>query len=495
MLKRDDWLDLARKLDWDWSYAKEEDAFPEVASGSPALPRSAWEGWDEPFRTSFTEYVTGQTEKDAAVFAVRDAVGQLDDIEALPPAWLSSLKLHGAVLPLAELAAVVGNLRGARFGRDSAWRIMATFGGLDELRHAQIPLEIMHELVKFDAQFDWTHKFYHTNEWVAVAGRHFMDELLLGTSAIEFAVATHFVFETGFTNLQFVALASVAHRAGDKMFERMVSSIQTDEARHAQIGHAVLAIVAERDPKLAQYLLDKWFWRSFQLFAVVTGFSMDYLTPLARRGPSFKEFMHEWVLGQYEQILGDLGMQKPWYWDKFLSALDSYHHMVYASAYTYRATVWFDFVVPSPEERAWLRRKYPRYWPQIDAVWDRVVERWKEADPGNDWAVHGTVMVGLCDMCQLVLCHGTPSHNEATTLDHGGRRYVFCSAPCRWIFEQETEKYAPHKNIVSRILAGEAPANLIALLQRYFDLSPASWGRDCYGGDYPWLKRAPKEKK
>jgi toluene monooxygenase system protein A len=101
-------------------------------------------------------------------------------------------------------------------------------------------------------------------------------------------------------------------------------------------------------------------------------------------------------------------------------------------------------------------------------------------------------MVGLCDMCQIVLCHGTPSHNEATTLDSNGRKYVFCSAPCRWIFEQETEKYAGHKNIVSRILAGEAPANLIALLQRYFDLTPSSWGRDCYGGDYPWLKRSPK---
>ena len=33
-------------------------------------------------------------------------------------------------------------------------------------------LQIMHELVKWDPQFDWTHKFYHTNNWVAVAARH-----------------------------------------------------------------------------------------------------------------------------------------------------------------------------------------------------------------------------------------------------------------------------------------------------------------------------------
>ncbi len=34
MLKRTQWLDAARKLDWDFSYVREEDVFPEIASGS-----------------------------------------------------------------------------------------------------------------------------------------------------------------------------------------------------------------------------------------------------------------------------------------------------------------------------------------------------------------------------------------------------------------------------------------------------------------------------
>jgi len=101
-------------------------------------------------------------------------------------------------------------------------------------------------------------------------------------------------------------------------------------------------------------------------------------------------------------------------------------------------------------------------------------------------------MVSLCDLCQLVLCGGTPQHNTASVLDDGGKRYVFCSAPCRWIFEKEKGRYGDHKNIVNRILAGEAPANLIALLQRYFDLTPETWGRDVFGGEYPWLVRTPK---
>src|SRR5678816_1258559 len=153
------------------------------------------------------------------------------------------------------------------------------------MRHTQIPLLLMHDLVRWDPQFDWTHKLFHTNNWVAIAARHLCDELLLASDAIEFAIATNFVF--------------------------------------------------------------------------VTGFSMDYLTPLEHRTNSFKEFMHEWVVDQFLRSLDEFGLERPWYWDTFLEGLDNYHHMVYASAYSYRASVWFNFVVPGPKERAWLGEKYP----------------------------------------------------------------------------------------------------------------------------------------
>ena len=251
-LQRDQWLDLARKLDWDYTYVDERDVFPELVSGRPWLPHAAWAEWDEPYRTSYAEYVAGQHEKESAVRAVRESVGRPEDFARLDPTWRSVLKLHGATLPLAEFAAVIGNLRAARFGRDSAWRTMALFGALDELRHTQIPLLVLHELVQWDQQFDWTHKFFHTNDWVAIAGRHLVDELLLASNPIEFAIATNFVFETGFTNLQFVGLTAMARKAGDRMFEKMLKSIQTDEARHAQIGPAVLAIVVAHDRAYAQ---------------------------------------------------------------------------------------------------------------------------------------------------------------------------------------------------------------------------------------------------
>jgi toluene monooxygenase system protein A len=489
MLKRDEWQDLARDLDWELSYVREEEAFPPEMAGTPWLPGEAWRSWEEPYKTTFHEYVTGQREKDVAAAAVRQAVGSPEDIGRLPRSWLSVLKLHSATLTLAEFAAVIGNLRAARFGRRAAWRQSSTLGALDELRHTQLPLSFLHPLVRQDPQFDWAHKFYHSNDWVAIAARHLADELLLAANPIEFAIATHFVLETGFTNLQFLGMAAMAHGVGDKLFEKLVTSIQTDEARHAQIGSPVLRVVAAHDRQYAQYLVDKWFWRSWLLFAVVTGFSMDYLTPLEARQQSFKEFVQEWVLDQFVQSLEQHGLAKPWYWDTFVQALDHYHHMVYASAYTYRATVWFDLVVPGPEERAWLLQKYPRTWAGMGPIWDRITERWREADPGNDLAVHGTAIVGFCDLCQLVLCGGTPARNSAVTLERKGRKYIFCSEPCRWIFEREPERYAQHKDVVKRVLAGEAPANLLALVRQYFGLSFDEWGKDASGGVYPWLHR------
>ncbi len=478
-------MDLARKLDWEPTYVSEAELYPPELSGRPWLPHEAWASWDEPFRTTYADYVAGQDRKEVDLAAVRDSVGA----RVATDAWSSAVKLHAATLPHAEFAAVVGNLRGARFGRDSAWRNTSLLGALDEMRHAQIPLLLLHPQVRHDVQLDWTCRLYHSNDWVAIAARHLVDELLIGADAIEFAIATHFVFETGFTNLQFVALASLARAVEDRLFEKMLGTIQSDEARHAQVGSPVLAVVAAHDRAYAQRLLDKWFWRSWLLFSIVTGFAMDYFTPLEQRTASFGEFVDEWVIGQYARHLEELGLERPWYWEHFLESVRYYHHMVYASAYTYRASVWFDFVVPGPRERAWLSEKYPGSWAEVDPVWDRITARWAATTVGNDFAVHGTAIPAFCDLCQLVLCGGTPQKNSAQALTFSGRNYIFCSTPCRWIFEQEPERYARHLGVVGRVLAGQAPANLVAMLRQYFGLDHSDWGKDVARGVYPFVHR------
>lgn len=492
-LSREDWLPLARDLDWDFSYVKREEVFPEILSGSADIPQESWSNWEEPYKTTYSEYVRIQTNKNQSLHAVREAIGQVEDFEELPATWLSALKLYGATFSLAEFAAVIGNLRAARFGRTSAWRTTALFGALDEIRHTEIPLTLFHPLVKWDVQFDWIHRFYHSNNWVAIAARHMVDELLLGLDAVEFAIATNFVFESGFTNLQFIGLTALARESGDHMFEEMAKTIQTDEARHAQIGPPVLAVIAAHNKEYAQYLLDKWFWRSWHLFAIVTGFSMDYLTPLNARQSSFKEFMQEWVIDQYLDSLDHFGLKKPWYWDIFLNELEHYHHRVYVSAYSYRATVWFNLPMPGPAEKEWLASKYPEAWRDLCPIWERLSTRWEHCDPGVDFGVHGTAIIGFCSLCQVVLSGGNKNGNTARVVDHGGRRYIFCSEPCQWIFEREPDRYARHKDLVQRVLAGEAPGNLLAMLTRYFGLSYETWGKDSYQGRYPWLSRVAQK--
>jgi toluene monooxygenase system protein A len=216
---------------------------------------------------------------------------------------------------------------------------------------------------------------------------------------------------------------------------------------------------------------------------------MDYLTPVEHRRMSFKELVDEWIVDQFLETLAEYGLEKPWYWAEFLEGVETYHHMVYASAYTYRASVWFDLVVPGPDERRWLRAHYPDSWDELDPIWERISQRWKQTDPGNDFGVHGTAIIGFCNLCQLVLCNGTPRNNGATTVQANGQKYIFCSEPCRWIFEQETGRYADHKDVVKRVLAGDAPANLVALLREYFGLDYETWGKDAYGGHYSWATR------
>ena len=106
-----------------------------------------------------------------------------------------------------------------------------------------------------------------------------------------------------------------------------------------------------------------------------------------------------------------------------------------------------------------------------------------------DLGVHGTAIIGFCDLCQIVLCGGTSRANSACVATHDGENRIFCSEPCRWIFTSEPERYSSHKNLVKRVLAGEAPGNLMAMLTQYFGLTYDSWGKDSFGGVYPWLQR------
>ena len=318
-MAREKWYDIARDLDWELSYVDYEEVFPEWMSGQGKVPREAWAGWDEPYKVTYPEYVATQREKETGAYSVKAVLQKSRIFDQLDEGWKSVAKEHFGAVALVEDLAAYAELRMARFGLSPAWRNMATFGALDETRHTQISLYFPHALVGKDPQYDWAHKAYHTNQWAVIAARATFDGMMMNPNVVDVAVQLPFTFETGFTNVQFVALAADALESGDINFANMISSIQTDEARHSQQGGPTLEILVEHDPRRAQWIIDKTFWVSARLFAVLTGPGMDYYTPLPMRRQSYAEFMQEWIAGQFVDQLHDYGLKKPWYWDEFMA--------------------------------------------------------------------------------------------------------------------------------------------------------------------------------
>jgi len=482
-LNRDDWYDIARDVDWTLSYVKEADAFPAVWQGAAGIPRDAWASWDEPFRVSYRDYVATQREKDAGVHAVKEAFKRSGAFEKLDPGHKAIAILHFAGTTAAEQAAVTLEGRFARFAPSPRWRTIAVYGMLDEIRHAQLGLAFAHDLLRSSPQFDWAQKAFHTSEWGILAVRHLFDDILLGSSCVDGAIATNLTLEHGFTNLQFVALAADAMKAGDVSFSNLVSSIQTDEARHAQQGFATLEILAKHDKRRAQELLDVSFWRAFRLFQVLTGPAMDYYTPLGHRKLSFKEFMLEWIVNHHERMLADYGLARPWYWDTFLSSLDHGHHAVQLGLWFWRPTLFFHpSAGVSKAERGWLCEKYPSWEASWGCLWDVIIDN---INTGQLPLTYPETLPALCNLCQLPLGSALDRHQlRPYTAEHGGRRYHFCSEPCQWIFGLAPERYAEHQNLVERFIGGQiTPMNLAGGLA-YMGITPDVMGDDCHA--YRW---------
>ena len=484
MPSREHWLDLARKVDWEYRYVEEQEVFPPAISGNPWFVHAAWAEWNEVYRTTYREYVANQRAKDDSVMGVRSVLTKAHVRQELDLGWLQLVKFHNALFALSEYAAAVGELRMARFGRDSAWRTMATLGALDELRHTQIPLLLGHDLLRIDGNFDWTHRAYHTTDWVMIAARHLFDDMILAADAIEVSVQLNFVFETGFTNLQFMAMAAMADGVHDHLFEKALTSIQTDEARHAQIGHPVLrTLIDNGEAQRAQYLVDKMWWRSWRVLIALTGTSMEYLTPVGVRTKSFRQFMEEWIIDQFMKNLAEFGLERPWFWELFLEELDYAHHSLQLGLYAYRPTLWFDVAMPDAEERLWLTSAYPQWEETFGSLWDDVDRSWKtKGEPET----LGYALPALCNLCQLPTVFVRPGQNTACTATANGRRYLFCSEPCRWIFLQELDRFGAHRSVVDRVVAGIAPAGLPDLFRWMSLEAPVETGKDLRRGVDRW---------
>ena len=489
-LARSDWYDLTRDMNWTLSYVTEEQAWPQVQSNSFGVPTEQWWVWDEPYKITYPEYVHNQVDKDASVYSVNAILARTAMYESLDPGWRSAMLLHYGAIAVPEYLASIGEARMGRFGRSAAWRNMATYGTLDEMRHGQIQTFFPHGLLAKEPRADWAHKAYHTNEWAAIGARSLFDDMFTANDAVSTAIQLTFTFETGFSNLQFLGMAADAMKVGDVDFASLISSIQTDEARHAQQGEPTIKVlIANGRSDVAQKLVDHMFWRSWHIFALLTGLSMDYYTPLEHRKHSFKEFMNEMVVKQFMDQFRDFGLELPWYWDDhFLKELDWYHHALHLGVWTWRQTAWWNpDAGVSPEERAWLEEKYPGWNDTFGKQWDVITENIRDGKP--DLTLPETFPM-VCNMCQIPLVtpagflFGKLDSPEPLIVDRDGRRLLFCSEPCKWIYEQNPERFAGQLTIIDRFLSGVIQPPTVDGALAYMGLSPEEQGQDAT--NYAW---------
>jgi toluene monooxygenase system protein A len=303
---------------------------------------------------------------------------------------------------------------------------------------------------------------------------------------VDVALGLPFTFETGFSNLQFVALAANALDSGDVNFANMISSIQTDEARHAQQGAPTLEVLLENNRKdHAQWLIDRSFWLSSRIFAIATGPSMDYYTPLEGREQSYKEFMEEWIGEQFITSLEDYGLDKPWFWDEFIDGLEHAHHSLHLGTWFYRWTLfWNPPGGVSKAEREWLNEKYPEWDDHFGKYWDVIIHNINDGRP--DLTLPGA-LPWVCNMCQLPLATSTsPASTKYPArpgfkLVYNNYSYWFCSDPCRRIWWEDRNAIIHQKTIVQRLLEGQVqPPDLTGLFD-YMGLGSDEMGDDAYG--------------
>lgn len=483
-LKMEEWYDLARETNWTPGYVTEEELFPEIMAKSFDIPTEEWEAFDEPYKISYRNYVSMQRDKDISAYSVKAALARSQFFENTSPHWKALLALHFSLTCWAEYHSASCFARQTRFSRSPGMRNMATFGSLDEVRHGQIQIFFAYEFLKHDAVFDWCNKSAKAENWIPISARHAFDDTVHTRDAVSSAIMLTMGLEQSFTNLQFVALSADAAKCGDHTFSTMLNSIQTDEARHAQIGEPLVRIMVKNGKKdEAQRLVDISFWRMWKQFSVLSGIGMDYYTPLEHREHSLKDFMDEWVIGQFFRTVQALGLDLPWYWDTLKEDISNFHHAQQIGIYAYRPLQWWrPIAAVSPKEREWLEEKYPGWNDTYGQCWDVIIENIRNGQ--TDKTLPSAPPL-VCNMCGLEVAGrvGKDWKPILHSLELDNRKYHFCSSVCKWIFEEEPERYKGHDSIIDRIYNGTVPSGSDGLFE-YMGQSPEEQGVDGY--DYDW---------
>jgi hypothetical protein len=173
-----------------------------------------------------------------------------------------------------------------------------------------------------------------------------------------------------------------------------------------------------------------------------------------------------------------------------MAGLDTWHHSLHLGLWYWRPTLWWK---PqggvSPEERDWLREKYPEWEGQFGPIWDVIVDNIRG---GRMERTLPETLPWLCNLCHLPIGTAGSPRNEkfpvrSYPLTHNGYTYHFCSRPCRQIWwEDRDTQHNP--TVIERLLGGEIQPPTVEGILAWMGLTPDVMGDDAYG--YRWARGA-----
>ena len=445
--KNDDGMfEKIMSYDWEFTTAENQPRFQTKFH----VPRKGPSG----IRMLIRDYMRMEAKKDDRVHAFLDGALRMRMAEQVEPRFNECLKITLPDMTNAEYQAVA-----ACGGIISTFKNQEMRQGyfhqmLDEVRHAQIQMQLRNYYVKHSpdpAGWDVNQKalFQHPAGLVSVGEMSHFN----GGDPIDCMIALNVIIETAFTNVLLVATPQLAVANGDHALATAFLSIQSDEARHMANGYGSLLCVLQDDQNLplVNNAIERHFWHAHKSLDAIVGWQSEYG---ARVRPwAYKDQWQEWIaddfIANYIAQLEPFGVRIP----RFLEYAVSDVHWMHHSIGQFLATIWMvncwrtDCMDASAYD--WFEKNYPGWTRHFGGFWDAHRQM---TDPAN-----GSIMLQLleslppfCQVCQLPCVLPRPDINEIRIIPLDGKPYAVCGAQCEWILRKWPTVYTGRRQWYER---------------------------------------------
>ena len=212
-----------------------------------ALRVSDWGRFEDPQRTTYTDYVERQKARETFVDGVLRSIDESDYDKRLSPSWLRTLE---AMLPVLRypchgmmmVAAYLGQL-----APESRVVIVQLFQSADETRRIQRIAYRMHQLRAVEPSFGEQSRmaWQEGPEWQPL--RKVVETLLVTYDFGEAWVALNLVLKPMFDHLFTVELAKFASHSGDPRLGQVLFSLGEDWRWHREVARELVRVaIADR---------------------------------------------------------------------------------------------------------------------------------------------------------------------------------------------------------------------------------------------------------